>query len=113
MSTLKCLRPRLDPAPAGGWKPDTIRGSRHQRGYGAAWDRTRKRIFDRDEGLCQNCLKHGRPTPGTDVDHKLPKAQGGGDEDENLQLLCRACHREKTARESQGGAVENFETGFR
>lgn len=78
---------------------DKSRGSRHQRGYGSAWDRTRRRVIERDRGLCQACLKVDVLTPGTDVDHVIPKARGGADDDRNLQLLCRACHRAKTARE--------------
>lgn len=103
---LKCLRPTLAPAPLSGWKPDAIRGSRHQRGYGATWDRTRKRILDRDENLCQPCLKVGKTTLGTQVDHITPKAQGGTDLDGNLQTICEACHRAKTSSESRGGGVE-------
>lgn len=100
---LTCLKPPLAPAPVNGWKPDAIRGSRHQRGYGSEWERARKRIIERDLGLCQECLRQGRTSVGEQVDHITPKAQGGGDNEANLQLLCGACHRTKTARESQGG----------
>lgn len=31
-----------------------------------------------------------------DVDHIIPKSQGGTDARENLQLLCPTCHRRKT-----------------
>lgn len=102
MTRLRCLKPPLVEANPGGWKPDAIRGTRHQRGYGAAWERTRKRILDRDENLCQPCLKAGRTSLGNQVDHITPKAQGGGDNDENLQAICIACHRVKTQREGRG-----------
>jgi HNH endonuclease. len=36
------------------------------------------------------------------VDHIIPKSQGGTDDDGNLQSLCAACHRAKTAREGRG-----------
>jgi 5-methylcytosine-specific restriction protein A len=37
---------------------------------------------------------------GTEVDHIRPISQGGPEDDEsNLQLLCKACHAAKTARE--------------
>lgn len=107
MTRLRCLKPPLVEANPGGWKPDAIRGSRHQRGYGAAWDRIRKRILDRDEHLCQPCLKAERITVGTHVDHIVPKAQGGSDADENLQTICVECHRVKSSREGTGGVVEN------
>ena len=102
MSRLKCLRPVLAPAPVNGWKPDSVRGSRHQRGYGTAWERTRARILRRDGGLCQPCQSDGHVTGATEVDHIVPKAQGGGDNDENLQAICIECHSAKTARESRG-----------
>lgn len=33
----------------------------------------------------------------TEVDHIIAKANGGGDDDSNLQSICRPCHRRKTA----------------
>jgi 5-methylcytosine-specific restriction protein A len=35
----------------------------------------------------------------THVDHIKPKAHGGTDDDDNLESLCAACHRAKTATE--------------
>lgn len=35
----------------------------------------------------------------TEVDHIKPKSQGGRDEWENLQALCKSCHSRKTAAE--------------
>lgn len=102
MTRLKCLKPRLAPAASSGWKPDAVRGTRQERGYGAEWERLRRRILERDEGLCQPCLERGRPTVGTQVDHILPKSRGGTDDLANLQTICLACHNAKTARESQG-----------
>ncbi len=42
------------------WKSDAVRGNRHARGYGTAWDKIRQRILRRDSGLCQPCLQAGR-----------------------------------------------------
>ena len=74
--------------------------SRHARGYGAAWVKTRIRILRRDLHLCQPCLSAGRPTPATEVDHIKPKAKGGCDDDANLQAICTDCHKAKTEREA-------------
>lgn len=88
---------------------DKSRGSRHARGYGSGWDKTRLRIFERDNGLCQECLRSGRLTPVGDkpysafCDHVIPKAEGGTDDDANLQTLCRSCHSAKTDREKLRG----------
>lgn len=100
---------------AAGSFADTRRGSRHERGYGTDWDKTRPRIIERDNGLCQRCLREGRMTPvghapyTAFVDHIVPKFEGGTDDDDNLETLCRPCHTAKTdaektrARRRRGG----------
>ena len=81
---------------------DKSRGSRQERGYGKNWEQIRQRIFRRDNGLCQDCLRRGQLTAVGDkpysawCDHIIPKAEGGTDDDDNLQTLCRACHTAKT-----------------
>lgn len=74
--------------------------SRHDRGYGASWDKLRKAALIRDKYLCQYCLPKGRVTPATEVDHRKPKAKGGTDDLANLASTCTPCHRDKTAREN-------------
>lgn len=81
---------------------DPNRGSRHERGYGTAWDKLRLVILERDCGLCQPCAALDRVTVGNIVDHKVPKAQGGSDDESNLQAICAACHKAKTQAESRG-----------
>lgn len=81
------------------------KGSRHSRGYGSVWARTRKLVLKRDNYLCQECMRQGKLTPlcvtpyDHAVDHRTPKAQGGTDNMGNLQSLCTPCHHEKTARD--------------
>lgn len=70
-----------------------------QRGYGAKWRKVRTLAMKRDNGLCQLCLPI--ITKATEVDHIKPKAQGGTDALDNLQSLCKACHRAKTAQEGR------------
>lgn len=82
---------------------DQRRGSRQARGYGAEWDRTRERILLRDAGLCQPCHEADRVTAATEVDHITPRAEGGTDDDGNLQAICTTCHRAKTVREAARG----------
>lgn len=82
---------------------DERRGSRHERGYGSRWERIRKRILSRDKGLCQVCLSQGRYRPAKHVDHIKNKADGGTDDDENLQAICIECHKAKTAEEARQG----------
>ncbi|WP_099123383.1 HNH endonuclease [Xenorhabdus sp. KK7.4] len=82
-----------------GWQAHQQGKSRHARGYGSSWDKLRATIKQRDKHLCQQCLRQGRATTGTTVDHITPKAHGGTDALSNLQLLCEACHSRKTATE--------------
>lgn len=79
------------------WKH--TRESRHARGYGTAWDRIRKEVMQRDQRLCQPCLKNNRATAAHAVDHIIPKAKGGTDDLSNLQAICRACHLDKSLRD--------------
>ena len=108
---LRCLKPTLAPAPSPrGWKPDDVRGTRQERGYGRAWEITRERILERDDRLCQPCAHIDRVSVATQVDHIVGKAiarsRGWTTEqieaDSNLQAICDACHKAKTARESHG-----------
>jgi 5-methylcytosine-specific restriction enzyme A len=72
------------------------RGSRHERGYGAAWVKLRGIVMERDGWLCQPCQRNGRVTEAAEVDHVLPKAKGGDDDIDNLQAICTDCHKAKT-----------------
>jgi len=92
-------------AEATGWRLVHQRGTRHQRGYGAAWDRVRELVLKRDRHLCRcdECARTGRVLPATEVDHKIPKGEGGTDDPVNLSAINVDCHRRKTARESARG----------
>jgi len=74
--------------------------SRHERGYGTAWDKLRRRILARDQYLCHPCRKAQAITPATQVDHIVSKAKGGTDDESNLQAICGECHKQKTAQEN-------------
>lgn len=84
-----------------GWSSE----SRHTRGYGAAWDRLRLQVLRRDHGLCMCPECQGgklRLTIATEVDHRVPKALGGGDGLDNLQAINTDCHKRKTVEENGG-----------
>ena len=76
---------------------DEQRGSSSSRGYGAKWRRLRKLVLNRDP-LCQ-CDDPTCNKPSTDVDHIIPKRDGGRDSMDNLQGLAHECHSRKTALE--------------
>jgi len=66
------------------------------------------RIFKRDGGVCQICrepVRFGgqydtpfcdRPKAGA-VDHIIPRARGGQNNDVNLRLLCKSCNSSRGA----------------
>lgn len=51
----------------------------------------RRRIFRRDGKRCRICNSGHRLT----IDHIIPVVKGGGNEDENLQVLCHNCNARK------------------
>lgn len=79
-----------------------------KRTTGRKLQRQRHELFMR-EPLCRECERHGRVRQAEIRDHIVPLAEGGADEDSNIQSLCRDCHDEKTAGESKRGrGVANF-----
>ena len=65
---------------------------------GRPWRRLKQKIHTRDEWTCQCC---GRVTMDLELDHIKNVAQGGTDDEANLQSLCAPCHKEKTQKESR------------
>ena len=63
------------------------------------WRQVRRVVLERDNWRCQcGCGRAGR----MEVDHIVPLEQGGAEYDlDNLQILTRSCHIEKTARENR------------
>ena len=60
--------------------------------------RTHKhRLFGQQEGNCGGC-QMVFPFKIFEVDHVVPRAKGGTDHFDNLQLLCPACNRAKGTR---------------
>lgn len=61
--------------------------------YVETWRDIRRAILERDNFLCQICGLGGKSSDIIlEIDHILPKSQGGGHEPENLRTLCRNCH---------------------
>jgi 5-methylcytosine-specific restriction protein A len=81
---------------------DNRRDSAARRGYDNTHWRPKRDAQLRREPLCGHCRDNtGQLTPATQVDHIIPKAQGGTDHPENLQSLCAPCHSRKTQQERQ------------
>ena len=54
----------------------------------------RELLYGRQGGHCNLCREHFQARNLT-IDHVIPKAHGGADDDDNLQLLCAACNSTK------------------
>lgn len=79
--------------------PEEVR-SANTRGYGRAWQRARKRYLE-THPLCAECLREGRYTKATVVDHIKPHR---GDsrlfwDTSNWRPLCEHHHNVKTGNE--------------
>lgn len=55
------------------------------------------RILRRDLYTCQECGARS----ANHVDHRVPRAEGGTDEDANLVTLCARCHARKSGAEGR------------
>jgi 5-methylcytosine-specific restriction protein A len=53
------------------------------------------------EPLCRSCRGQGKIVAATEVDHIVPKQDGGADAFDNLQPLCKPCHSRKTLGEQR------------
>jgi RNA-directed DNA polymerase len=58
-------------------------------------------LMERQEGKCTRCGLYIKSEDVVEVDHIVPRTEGGKDYHENLQLLHRHCHHEKTTEDRQ------------
>jgi hypothetical protein len=66
-------------------------------GYPPDWQDRRRKVLHRDNYRCRNCGDKFVPENDVylDIDHKIPKSDGGSHSLDNLQSLCRQCHAAK------------------
>ena len=92
--------------------PGLYRCQKHQAAYESAraakdmrprqytdqrWRRLRARFLQHHPD-CEHCGK-----PASQVDHIIPRREGGSDHWSNLRPLCSSCHSRRTARDQPGG----------
>jgi hypothetical protein len=75
--------------------------------YPEHWNRIRRRVYRRDDYMCQSCGAVGGAKGDTELHahHITPRSQGGSDQPENLTTLCQACHSQVHGR--QVGSTQN------
>lgn len=69
---------------------------------GRRLQRLREHLFSH-EPLCRVCYAAGRFALAAVRDHIVPLAEGGTDDETNIQPLCQDCSDEKTRAEAQRG----------
>ena len=80
-----------------------IRHTETVRVRGRKLQRLPAELFAR-EPLCRTCwTERKKATAATIRDHIVPLAEGGTDDEHNIQPLCQTCSDAKTAREAQRG----------
>lgn len=80
--------------PAWAKKPDAPR-----RTAGRRLQAQRAALFAR-QPLCVECERRGMVVLATQRDHIVPLAEGGTDDEDNVQGLCRPCHQSKSIAEA-------------
>lgn len=55
---------------------------------------------------------HGARHARHECDHVVPKAQGGTDDEGNMQAICADCHKAKTEREAAEGQGRRLRPSF-
>lgn len=75
------------------------------------WERLRVFVLERDQHLCQECLKEHRMTPADTVDHIIPIRVDWSRrlDPNNCRALCASCHSRRHWQEQLG--QRNGETG--
>ena len=79
------------------YSTDRVRGGASARGYNSEWRSARTDFLQRNP-LCAECMRNGKLTPATVVDHVIPH-RGNKRlfwDEKNWQSLCKACHDRKT-----------------
>ena len=59
-------------------------------------------LYGRQEGNCAGCCHHFEYR-NLEIDHIIPRAKGGPDIDDNIQLLCGSCNRIKGSKLDMAG----------
>lgn len=77
-----------------------IHDHKRRQAPGTASQQVRRALNKQGYGVCAHCLAAFHP-PHLEVDHITPIWAGGHDTRDNLQILCKPCHQQKTTTENR------------
>ena len=76
-------------------------------------DAVRRRVQEAAHDRCGYCLSPQRYVMGKlEIEHIIPRAQGGGDDESNLWLSCSLCNRYKGSQTTGIDPIDNQETAL-
>lgn len=97
--SLATLKPRLGTVSANRVKVLDTKAGTTEMERGRAWMAKRQRVALAHGYLCAGCGLTWR-SHHDQIDHRIPREQGGSNDESNLQPLCLPCHQAKTAAEA-------------
>lgn len=100
MSKLQTLKPRLQAANLTRIKTLDTKAGATEMERGRAWMAKRERVALKYGYRCAGC-NCVWVSSRDQIDHIVPREQGGSNDESNLQPLCKACHDAKTAEEAR------------
>lgn len=95
---LQTLRPRLTTINTQRIATLPANAGATQMPSGRRWMETRQRVALAHGYLCVGCGRVWR-SHIDQIDHEIPRAKGGSNDDSNLRPMCIDCHKAKTAQE--------------
>lgn len=66
--------------------------------------RERAQLFEAAGGRCAICTRKLGPQDTWELDHIIPIAAGGSDDDDNLRVACSWCHAPKSSDDTTAAA---------
>lgn len=96
----KC--PNRQPCPTHARKPYATAKTRQYGGSGWRWQRIRRLVILRDDGVCQLRLPPCT-SRATTADHVVGVALGGSDDPSNLVAACAPCNEYKRRQQARAG----------
>lgn len=97
---LQTLKPRIQKLAPSRVKTLDVKAGVTEMERGRAWMAKRQRVALAHSYQCAGCGLTWR-SHIDHIDHRIPREQGGSNDESNLQPLCRSCHDAKTAAEAK------------